>query len=74
MSCISSLFSLKVTGCCIFDFTALGPTVILRALISLDKGPETGGFSGVLGVAVIKTIFMNEGDSDQLMNGSTAAV
>ena len=26
-----------------FDCTALGPTVILRALTCLDKGPETGG-------------------------------
>ena len=33
-----------------FDCTALGPTVILRALTCLDKGPETGGFSRVLGV------------------------
>ena len=26
-----------------FDYTALGPTVILTALTCLDKGPETGG-------------------------------
>ena len=26
-----------------FDCTALGPTVILRALTCLDKGPETEG-------------------------------
>ena len=41
-----------------FDCTALGPTVILRALTSLDKGPETGGFSRVLGVVGIISIFM----------------
>ena len=29
------------------DCTALGPTVILRALTCLDKGPETGEFSRV---------------------------
>ena len=34
----------------IFDCTALEPTVILRALTCLDKGPETEGFSHVLGV------------------------
>ena len=38
--------------------TALGPTVILRALTCLDKGPETGGFSRVLGVVGIISIFM----------------
>ena len=34
------------------------PTVILRALTCLDKGPETGGFSRVLGVVDIISIFM----------------
>ena len=42
----------------IFDCTALGPTVILRALTRLDKGPETGGFSHVLGVVGIISFFM----------------
>ena len=37
---------------------ALGPSAILRALTCLDKGPETGGFSRVLGVAGIILIFM----------------
>ena len=32
------------------DCTALGPTVILRAVSCLDKGHKTGGFSRVLGV------------------------
>ena len=41
-----------------FDSTALGPTVILRALTYLDKGPETGGLSRVLGVVGIISIFM----------------
>ena len=41
-----------------FDCTALGPTVILRALTCLDKGPKTGGFSRVLGVVGIISIFM----------------
>ena len=41
-----------------FDCTALGPTVILRAFTCLDKGPETGGFSRVLGVVGIISIFM----------------
>ena len=41
-----------------FDRTALGPTVILRALTCLDKGPETGGFSHVLGVVGFTLIFM----------------
>ena len=41
-----------------FGCTALGPTVILRALTCLDKGPETGGFSRVLGVVGIISIFM----------------
>ena len=58
LSYISSLFSLKLTGCCVFDCMALGPTVILRALTCLDKGPETGGFSHVLGVVGIISIFM----------------
>ena len=39
-----------------FDCTALGPTDILRALTCLDKGPETGGFSRVLGVVDIISI------------------
>ena len=43
-----SLSSLLVDA--FFDCTALGPTVILRALICLDKGSETGGCSRVLGV------------------------
>ena len=50
-------FLSKLTGCCVFDCTALGPTVILRALTCLDKGPETGGFSRVLGVVGIISIF-----------------
>ena len=33
-----------------FDCTALEPTVSLRATTCLNKGPETGGFSRVLGV------------------------
>ena len=41
-----------------FDCTALGPTVILRALTCLDKGTELGGFSGVLGIVGIIPIFM----------------
>ena len=41
-----------------FDCRTLGPTVILRALTCLDKGPETGGFSRVLGVVGIISIFM----------------
>ena len=41
-----------------FDCTALGPTVILRALTCPDKGPETGGFSRVLGVVGIISILM----------------
>ena len=40
-----------------FDCTALGPTVILTALTCLDKGPETGRFSCVLGVAGIISNF-----------------
>ena len=40
-----------------FYSTALGPTVILRALTCLDKGPETGGFSPVLGVVGFISIF-----------------
>ena len=53
---------------------ALGPTVILRAFNCLDKGPETGGFSCVLGVVGTISIFMYWGDGDQLMNRPTAAV
>ena len=41
-----------------FDCTDLGPTVILRAFTCLDKGPETGGSSRVLGVVGIISIFM----------------
>ena len=41
-----------------FDCTALGPTVILRALTCLGKGPKTGGFSRVLDVVGIISIFM----------------
>ena len=41
-----------------FDCMALGPTVILGALTCLDKVPETGGFSRVLGVKGIISIFM----------------
>ena len=41
-----------------FYCSALGPTVILRALTCLDKGPETGGFSCVLGVVGFISIFM----------------
>ena len=51
-----SLSSLLVGA--FFDCTALGPTVILRALTCFDKGPETGGFSRVLGVVGIISIFM----------------
>ena len=40
-----------------FYCTALGPTVILRALTCQDKGPETGGFSSVLGVVGFISIF-----------------
>ena len=74
LSCISSLFSLKLTGCCVFDCTALGPTVILRAFTCLNKGPKTGGFSPVLCVVGIISIFMYLCDGDQLMNGPTADV
>ena len=58
---ISSLSFLKLTGCCVFffDCTALGNTVILRAVYSLDEGPETGGFSCVLGVVGFISIFMH---------------
>ena len=52
---------------------ALGPTVILRALTYLDKGPKTGWFSRVLDVGII-SIFIYQADSDQLMNEPTAAV
>ena len=41
----------------LFDCTALGPTVILRARTCLDKGPDTGGFSGVLGALGFWSIF-----------------
>ena len=41
-----------------FDCMALGPTVILIALTCLDKGPQTGGFSRVLEVVGIISIFM----------------
>ena len=41
-----------------FNCTALGPTVILKTLTRLDKGPETGGFSCVLGVVGLISIFM----------------
>ena len=41
-----------------FDCTALGPIVILRARTSPDKGPETGGFSRVLSVGGIISIFV----------------
>ena len=41
-----------------FYRTALGPTVILRALTCLDKCPETGRFTRVLGVVGIISIFM----------------
>ena len=40
-----------------FDCTALGPTVILKALTCLDKGPETGGFSHVLGAVGFTSIY-----------------
>ena len=42
-----------------FECTALGPTVILRALTCLDKGPETGAFSHVLGIVGVTSIFMS---------------
>ena len=41
-----------------FDCTALGPTVILRALTRLEKGLETRGFSRVFDVIGIISIFM----------------
>ena len=41
----------------VFNCMTLGPTVILRALICLDTGPETGGLSRVLGVAGFISIF-----------------
>ena len=56
-----------------FYCTALGHTVILRALTCLDKGPETGGFSRVLGVVCFISICVYKGDGDQLMNGSIVA-
>ena len=42
----------------LFDYAAPGPTVILGALTCLDKGPETGGFSHLLGVAGFISAFM----------------
>ena len=42
-----------------FDCMALGPIVILNALTCLDKCPETGGFSHVLGVVGIISTFMS---------------
>ena len=57
-----------------YDCTTLGTTVILRSLTCLDKGLETGGFSRLLGVIGIISIFVYQGDGDQLMNGPTAAV
>ena len=58
--CLASQpFSLSsVLVAAFFDCTALGPTVILRALTCLDKSPETGGCSYVLGVVGIISIFM----------------
>ena len=53
---VFSLSSQLVTA--FFDCVALGPTVILRALACLHKGPETGGFSRVLGVVGIFSMFM----------------
>ena len=50
------LFQVYWLLCFFFDCTALGPTVILRALTCLDKGPETRGFSRVLGVVGIISI------------------
>ena len=41
-----------------FDSMALDTTVILRALTCLDKGSKTEGFSHVLGVVGITSIFM----------------
>ena len=58
MSCISSLFSLKLLVAAFFDCTAMGPTVILRTLTCLDNGLEIGGLSRVLGVVGIISIFM----------------
>ena len=43
-------------------------------LTCLDKGSETGGFSRVLGVVGIISIFMYKGNGDQLLNRPTAAV
>ena len=55
--------------------SALGPTVILRALTSLDKIPETGGLSCVLGfVGFVSFLCPRVMDSDQLMDGPVAAV
>ena len=60
VQCLASqAFSLShLVVAAFFDCTALGPTVILRTLTCLDKGPETGGFSHVLGVVGIISIFM----------------
>ena len=58
--CLASLafsFSSELVAA-FYDCTALGPTVIVRALTCLDKGPETGGFSRVLGVVGIISIFL----------------
>ena len=52
-------------------------TIIVRALICLYKGPETGGFSLVLGAVGFVIIFMNYGnygDDDQLMKVPMAVV
>ena len=51
-----SLSSLLIAA--LFDCTALGPTIILRALTSLGLGSETGGFNRVLGVVGIISIVM----------------
>ena len=51
-------FLSQVNWLLFFDGTALGPTVILRALACLDEGPETGWFSRVLPVAGFISIFL----------------
>ena len=60
VSCLASqpFFVLSKLVAAFFDCTALGPTVILRALTCLDKDAETGGFCRVLGVVGIVSIFM----------------
>ena len=61
VSCLASQafsFSSLLVAAFFFYCTALGPTVTLRALTCLDKGPETGGFSLVLGAVGIISIFM----------------